>query len=132
MGYLVYGQRSKYRFDDRTLAHLKIAIASKLRLQEGFLLSWSIPGEDGNGRMSLWLSPMIPLQFVFNEPTPPKLNRTWLEAFARSSHGMRGMVVLTEEQAQLLGIGDPTDPAVQRRIQAVLDEVNPTLPPLAV
>jgi hypothetical protein len=132
MGFLLYDGGARYRFDDRTLAHLKIAITSKLRLQEGFLLSWRVPADEGSGRVSIWLSPFIPLQFIFNEPTPPQLNRTWLEALARSSHGLRGMAVLSEDEAEIVGEGDPIDPEVQKRIQEALDEVIAPLPPREV
>jgi hypothetical protein len=131
MGFLVYDHRTQYRFDDRTLSHLKIAITSKLRLQEGFLLSWPVPAEEGGGRVSIWLSPQIPLQFLFTESTPPPLNRTWLEALARSSHGLRGMAVLSEDEAELVGSGDPNDPDVQKHIKEVLDGVSAPLPPRA-
>jgi hypothetical protein len=96
MGTLVYGDAGRFEIDDRTLAHVKIAITTKLRRQESFLLNWSIPAEQGSGRISLWLSPAIPLQFVFAAPKPPELNRQWLEALERSSHGIRGMVLLRE------------------------------------
>jgi len=132
MGYLVYNDRAQYRFDDRTLSHLKIAITSKLRLQEGFLLSWRVAPEDGGGRISIWLSPAIQLQFLFNEPVPPPLNPKWLESLSRSSHGLRGMVVMTEDEAELIGSGPASDPAVQQRIRTVLDEVSSPLPPREV
>ncbi|GAB3808790.1 hypothetical protein GCM10028798_35410 [Humibacter antri] len=132
MGYLVYNDRAQYRFDDRTLSHLKIAITSKLRLQEGFLLSWRVAPEDGGGRISIWLSPSIQLQFLFNEPAPPPLNPQWLEALARSSHGLRGMVVMAENEAAAIGTGPVTDAVVQQHIRSVLDEVSSPLPPRAV
>lgn len=100
MGYLIYGAGAEYEFEDRVLAHLKIAIVAKLRLQESFLLNWSIPAEAGSGRASLWLSPNVPLQFRFSGSKPPELNRAWLDAMARSSHGIRGMVVMGEHEAE--------------------------------
>jgi hypothetical protein len=39
MGFLTYGGVQEYEFDDRTLAHLKVAITIKLRRQESFLMS---------------------------------------------------------------------------------------------
>ncbi|MHA7985251.1 DUF7882 family protein [Rathayibacter sp. CAU 1779] len=123
MGALFYGG-TEYQFDDRTLAHLKIAIAAKLRLKEGFLVSWRAEPEDGGGRVSIWLSPAIALQFVFAEEDPPQLNRRWLEALARSSHGPRGLVVLTEEEAERVVASDITDAETQKRIQKALDEVG--------
>jgi hypothetical protein len=48
--------------------------------------------------VSIWLSPAIPLQFVFSAPKPPELSRPWLEALERSSHGIRGMVLIHENE----------------------------------
>jgi hypothetical protein len=98
MGTLVYGDAGRFDIDDRTLAHIKIAITTKLRRQESFLLNWTIPADQGSGRVSIWLSPAIPLQFIFSAPRPPELNRQWLEALERSSHGIRGMVLLHENE----------------------------------
>lgn len=100
MGYLIYGGGAEYEFDDRVLAHLKIAIVAKLRLQESFLINWTIPASQGSGRASLWMSPGVPLQFRFSGSKPPELNRVWLDALARSSHGIRGMVVMGEPEAE--------------------------------
>lgn len=72
------------------------------------------------------------MQFLFNEATPPPLNPQWLEALARSSHGLRGMVVMTEDDAELVGSGPATDPEVQQRIKTVLDDVSAPLPPRQV
>lgn len=99
MGYLVYGAGAEYEIEDRLLAHLKIAITAKLRLQESFLLTWKVPLEHGSGRIELWMSPAIPLQFRFAEPQPPELNRVWLEALTLSSHSARGMSVMSEPEA---------------------------------
>ena len=129
MGFLLYGSCSRYRFDDRTLSHLKIAITAKLRLQECFLLSWRVPPKEGSGRVSIWLDPGIPLEFVFNDTTPVQLNRLWLEALARSSHGLRGMIVLDEADAEMVGRGEPEDVEVQQRILTALDDVTGPLPP---
>jgi len=108
MGYLIYGSGAEYEIEDRTLAHLKIAIVAKLRLQECFLVNWTVPSEDGSGRVSIWLSPAIPLQFRFAGSRPPELNRVWLEALALSSHGTRGMVVIPEDEAEAFLAATPS------------------------
>ena len=110
MGYLVYGTGAEYEIDDRALAHLKIAIVAKLRLQESFLLNWTIPAEQGSGRVSLWISPGIPLQFRFSGSKPPELDRVWIDAMSRSSHGVRGMVLMAESEAAeyLKAAGSPS------------------------
>lgn len=99
MGYLIYGPGAEYEIADRELAHLKIAVVAKLRLQESFLLNWTLSPSDGSGRVSLWLSPGIPLQFRFSGSRRPELNRTWLQALAHSAHGSRGMVLMAEAEA---------------------------------
>lgn len=98
MGTLMYGG-STFELDDRLLAHLKIAVTAKLRLGEGFLLNWQVPADKGSGRMSLWLSPATHIQFRFGGSKSPDLNRRWLDALSRSSHGIRGMVAMTEDEA---------------------------------
>ena len=99
MGTLIYGAGSRYEFDDRLLSHLKIAITTKLRMHEGFLVSWSQPVEQGSGRVSLWFSPAIPVQYLFDATKPPTLDRVWLDAMLLSATSPRGLIVMAEEEA---------------------------------
>jgi hypothetical protein len=112
MALLIYGANEGYEFDDRTLAHVKIALAAKLRVQESFLLNWMIPAERGSGRVSLWVSPGIPLTFQFHGSKPPQLNKMWIDAMTRSAHGIRGMTVMPEDEAEayLRAAGAPSAP----------------------
>jgi hypothetical protein len=100
MGTLIYGAAQSFRFEDRVLSHLKIAITSKLRMQEGFLVSWEIPPEDGSGRMSLWFAPGIAVQYIFEETAPPPLNREWIEAMMISASSSRGLIVMPESELE--------------------------------
>ena len=88
-----------HQFDDRALAHLKVVITAKLRRGERFLLAWRVPPEEGSGRVSIWMSPSIPLFYRFSSPTPPALNRDWLNALSRSSQGPNGMFLMEEARA---------------------------------
>ncbi|MCL2515103.1 MAG: hypothetical protein FWD85_13360 [Microbacteriaceae bacterium] len=112
MALLIYGSTEGYEFDERTLAHLKIALAAKLRVQESFLLNWMVPAERGSGRVSLWISPTTPLVFQFHGSKPPKLNKVWIDALTRSAHGIRGMTVMAEDEAEdyLRAAGAPAAP----------------------
>lgn len=101
MGYLIYANTAEYEIEDRTLSHVKVAVVAKLRRQESFLLSWGPTSSDGSGRISLWLSPSIPLQFRFSGSRAPELNPAWLQALAHSANGTRGMIVMTEKEAEL-------------------------------
>lgn len=96
MGYLTYGGSQEYEFEDRTLAHLKVAISMKLRRQESFLFSWHNPPERGGGRTSIWLNPSIPLTFRFSGSRPPQLNKEWLEALCELSNTAQGLTLLPE------------------------------------
>ncbi|MDN4615769.1 hypothetical protein P5G50_15055 [Leifsonia sp. F6_8S_P_1B] len=100
MGRLIYGASQEYEFDDRTLSHVKIAIVTKLRRHESFLLNWQIPPEQGGGRMSLWISREVSMAFVFSGSRPPKLNDRWMEALLHSSQRTGGMFIMREEEAE--------------------------------
>lgn len=101
----MYGFGTEYEIDDRTLAHLKVVIAAKLRRQENFFLSWTNEPEAGSGRISLWLSPSIPLQFRFYGSRQPQLNRAWLEVLTDLSHTARGLIIVSEAEAEAVKAG---------------------------
>lgn len=96
MGFLMYGGTQEFEFEDRTLAHLKIAVTTKLRRRECFLLSWRNGTEKGGGRVSLWMSPSIPLTFRFAGSKPPQLNQLWLEKMMMQANSPNGLQVSEE------------------------------------
>ncbi|MCJ1688642.1 hypothetical protein [Rathayibacter sp. VKM Ac-2927] len=98
MGQLIYGPGTVYDMDDRTLAHVKLALTTKLRRQESFLLSWPISVDHGSGRTSLWIAPSIPLQFQFTGSRPPTINKAWVLAMLETSQSDRGLVILAEAE----------------------------------
>lgn len=100
MGFLTYAGSSEYEFEDRTLAHLKVAVGMKLRRQESFFLSWSNSVERGSGRLSLWISPSIPLAFRFAGSRAPDLNPVWIEVLNELSHTPRGLIMIPENEAE--------------------------------
>lgn len=105
MGVLLYGVGPEYEIEDRVLAHLKVVIGAKLRRQESFFLSWTNNPEAGSGRVSLWLSPSIPLQFRFFGSRQPQFNRVWLEVLTELSHTSRGLVIVSESDAEAVKAG---------------------------
>lgn len=98
MGTLYYGDSgTPIGIEDRALAHLKIAITTKLRRGESFTLSWQHADDQPRGRSTLWLHPSIPLRFVFDEPEAPELSRTWVEDLMRSANSTGGIQLVPEQ-----------------------------------
>lgn len=100
MGYLLYGNVAEYEVEDRALAHLKVAIGFKLRRQESFFVSWTVPVEKGGGRFSVWVSPHVPIAFKFSGSRPPEINQTWVTVLRQLSGTQRGLVLVSEKEAE--------------------------------
>ncbi|WP_194421857.1 hypothetical protein [Microbacterium abyssi] len=97
MGSLYYGDSAEpINIEDRALAHLKIVIATKLRRNESFTLSWRHPDAEPNGRSTIWLHPSIPLRFVFDSPEAPEISRQWVEDLANSASSSGGVTLVDE------------------------------------
>ena len=97
MGTLHYGLATEpIHIEDRALAHLKVVIATKLRRQESFTLSWRHPDGEAGGRSTVWLHPSIPLRFMFDDPEPPPLNPKWIEALMQSANSSGGISLVEE------------------------------------
>lgn len=100
MGTLRYGgSNDGIPIEDRALAHLKVAIATKLRRNESFTLSWRDPENGEHGRETIWLHPSIPLRFVFASPETPQLSREWIENLAHSANSSGGITLVEEHLA---------------------------------
>ncbi|AZH77501.1 MULTISPECIES: hypothetical protein [Microbacterium] len=75
MGRLRYdGTSDPILIEDTTLAHLKIVVATKLRRQESFMMTWRPVGDGVDKRASVWIHPAIPLQFGFESADPPPVD----------------------------------------------------------
>ena len=97
MGKLIYNSSSReLDIEDRTLAHLRVAIINKLRRSESFALTWEHGVENGSGRTTLWLNESIPLQFVFSGNRPPTLNRLWIEQLLLTANSTSGLHYVPE------------------------------------
>lgn len=98
MGTIYYGDGgTPIHIEDRTLAHLKVVIATKLRRGESFTLSWRHPEGEAEGRSTIWLHPSIPLRFVFDDPEPTTLSREWVEELASSANSSGGIMLISEQ-----------------------------------
>ncbi|KQR53566.1 hypothetical protein ASF88_01450 [Leifsonia sp. Leaf336] len=100
MGTLFYGDDlSSVEFDDRLLAHLQLAIVTKLRRNESFVFSWDIPVAGGSGSNSVWISPTVGLRFTYPTHTRESINRAWVEALVRTANSVSGLRVVDEPDA---------------------------------
>lgn len=99
VGTLYYGDvATPIEIEDRALAHVKVVIATKLRRGESFTLSWTHGPDQEVGRSTVWLHPSIPLRFVFDEPEPALLSRSWIEALATSANSSGGLMIVPEPE----------------------------------
>jgi hypothetical protein len=97
VGAIFYGNLGEpVEIEDRALAHLKVVIATKLRRNESFMLSWQHAPDDPRGRSTIWLHPAIPMRFVFETPDAPELNREWIEGLSASANSSGGIALVPE------------------------------------
>lgn len=97
MATLYYGASDDaIHIDDRALAHLKIVIATKLRRNESFSLSWKHPEGEPGGRSTIWVHPSIPLRFVFDEREAPQINVKWVEQLMHTANSSGGIMLVDE------------------------------------
>lgn len=82
--------------DDRTLAHLRIVLMTKLRRNESFMMLLRTPG--GSERW-YWIEPSIPIQMQFWGGRPPTINPHWVEVLMRAANSSDGLRLLPEPDA---------------------------------
>lgn len=97
MGRFIYDSRGdSVDIDDRTLAHLRLAMMNKLRRSEPFMFDVEVG--DGSGRRSFWIHPAVPLQFHFFGSRHANINRAWVEALIRAASGPGGLTIVPEPE----------------------------------
>lgn len=96
MGFIMYDSTSQLYIEDRALAHLKVVIATKLRRNESFTVSWVHPDDDDHGRSTIWIHPAIPLRFTFESRTPEKLNSEWITQLMNTANSTGGITLTAE------------------------------------
>ncbi|WP_109210920.1 MULTISPECIES: hypothetical protein [Microbacterium] len=96
MAQLIYGaDGAAIEIPEHLLVHVKAVIATKLRRNESFMMSWRHP--DGSGRSSIWLQPAIPLRFVFDTPEEAVIDRELLSRLAAAASSNGGLTLELEE-----------------------------------
>ena len=101
MGILKYSRDAVAVYlDDRTLAHLHIVMAAKLREGSSFvvsgLASLARNARDVVARDAVVIEPETPLQITYTEKADCSLNPRWLEAIRAASSKSVGIVLVSE------------------------------------
>lgn len=97
LGKLIYGSgQSEIDIEDRTLAHLKVVIITKLRRDESFALSWENGANSGSGRSTVWVDPAMALEFMFDGGRTPALNRDWIDVLMQAANSAEGLRMIPE------------------------------------
>ncbi|HAN23789.1 MAG: ATP-dependent DNA ligase [Microbacterium sp.] len=99
MGTMFYGNGGGIQVDDRTLEHLRLAVATRLRRGESFMVSMPVDEPGLGSRRNLWVSPAIPLQFIAAGSRMPSLNRLWIQAMGESEDSTGTLTVMPEAEA---------------------------------
>ena len=117
MAELIYGaEGDPVHMPEHLLAHVKLVVATKLRRNESFMLTWRHP--DGSGRSSVWLEPSIPLRFVFESIEEPAIDHALLASLAAAASSNGGLVLDLADVHLLAASGDGPPPP--EREQAAL------------
>jgi hypothetical protein len=104
MGYLYYGTSAyAVEVEDRTLAHVKVAMLTLLRRNQGIAFSFPRSVDAGSGRETLWISPSTDLRFQFFGSRPPRINDSWVRAMINSAGARTGLTVVDEPQDETVG-----------------------------
>lgn len=96
MGKFIYDGNIKVDFEDRTLAHLQLVIASKLRRGEPFNFTWKDDTSIGDGRTTVWVHPRSSLVYKYYGSRAPKLNVAWVDALAYTANAPTGLYLVPE------------------------------------
>lgn len=99
MGTLFYGDnRFAIGIEDRALAHLQLVILAKLRRGESFSFTWHKGTTGQSPQSTIWLHPAIPLNFDYDQPRMPIINRAWIRQLTDVASSGPGLVLLPEPQ----------------------------------
>lgn len=110
MAQLIYGaEGTPIHIPEYLLAHVKVVVATKLRRNESFMMSWR--HADGTGRSSVWLQPSIPLRFDFDTPDEPRIDHVLLASMATAANSNGGLVLDLDD---IYMLSAPADAAVPR------------------
>lgn len=104
MGTIVHGNMS-VDFEDRLLTHLQIVIMQRFRRNEPLIISWLDSVTVGDGRSSMWMTPMLPVYFKFAGSRVPTIDHDWLRTLSESAASSTGLILTTQDGKLARAIG---------------------------
>lgn len=111
MGRFIYAGSASdtYRIDDRTLAHLELAIGAKFRVGTSF--AFTLDGDDvpsGVGYRVLWMHPSMSLQFLYDKDRSAiALNPAWVAALISAASTDAGLRMVPEPDGLSMPVSAP-------------------------
>jgi len=107
MGKFIYGSgATSVDVDDRALAHIRLALTTKLRRGESCMFDLELGA--GLGRKTFWVHPGVPLQFHFFGSRIPRINRAWVEE----------LIVAASSPGGLWLVPEPKEPSGEATLEA--------------
>jgi len=96
VGHFIYDSTdTPFEVEDRTLAHLRLVIMTKMRRGESFMMKLS---NADRGDRWLWLHPSIPVQMRFHGSREPALNMAWIDQLMKNASSSNGFVITPEPE----------------------------------
>jgi len=119
MGNLTYSTAgTKIEFDDRTLSHIQVVIAAKVRRGESFMFGWVEAAGSGGGRSAVWIQQSIPMLFHFTSSARHQINGAWIEELMLTANSPSGMRLMPEPGAPGVTIASAPDVASRSKAAA--------------
>ncbi|WP_441328005.1 DUF7882 family protein [Leucobacter tardus] len=92
VGILHYATQA-FDFNDVVLAHLRFVVVQKIRKRESFYVNWTRDPGVGSGRVSIWVSPEIPLAFYMPELAEKDWHPEWVAQMMEEGNSVHGITV---------------------------------------
>jgi hypothetical protein len=96
VGRFIYNSTVSITLGDDLLAHLQAVVGAKFRLQQSFYFSWGYPANSGESRTTVWLTPSIPVQFIYRNARVPVLDRDRINSLFAQANTPNGMMLIVE------------------------------------
>jgi hypothetical protein len=92
VGILHYSSQA-FEINDVALAHLRLVVNQKIRKRESFYVNWIREPSAGSGRVTIWVSPDLPIAFHVPELSKADWHPEWVQQMLEEGHSSHGISV---------------------------------------